>query len=257
MYRTGDLVRQRDDGVVEFLGRIDHQVKIRGHRIELGEIEAVLAAQPGVRECVVVAREDTPGAPRLVAYVVRSPDALSLDAHALRDALRTSLPEAMVPGHVVELPALPQTPNRKVDRKALPAPEAVAATRSGKAADASDPRAAPPREGPASALERQIAAVWQRVLGALKVGLDDNFFDLGGHSLLAVKAHRTLLLEVPQAGSGALVITDLFRYPSVRALARRLEGGAHDGTSVQASTDRAALRRGALAARRGARATPT
>jgi non-ribosomal peptide synthetase component F/alkanesulfonate monooxygenase SsuD/methylene tetrahydromethanopterin reductase-like flavin-dependent oxidoreductase (luciferase family) len=259
MYRTGDLARRRDDGALEFLGRLDHQVKIRGYRIELGEIEATLAAQPGVRECVVVAREDTPGVVRLVAYVVPTDAAVVFDAHALRDALRASLPEAMVPSHVVALPALPQTPNRKIDRKALPSPEAIAAAAPPSAGNGttrpghgSEPA---PRDAAASPLERQIAAVWQQVLGAAKVGLDDNFFDLGGHSLLAVKAHRVLLAEVPQAASGALVITDLFRYPSVRALARRLEGQGPAGASaaVQASSDRAAQRRQALAARRGQR----
>ncbi len=276
-YRTGDLVRRRDDGLLDFLGRIDHQVKIRGHRIELGEIEAALAALPSVRECVVIAREDAPGEQRLVAYVVATDNTPLVDTQALRASLRASLPEVMVPGHIVVLESLPQTPNRKIDRKALPAPESLRPTRDDDDAHlhadsagtdtghggtlsfsqsvASGRQLAQAlREAVASPLEREITEVWQRVLGTNKVGLDDNFFDLGGHSLLAVKAHRMMLMEVPQAASAALGITDLFRFPTVRALARRLDSHAPVAPAAQAGSDRAALRRDALAARRGPRA---
>jgi natural product biosynthesis luciferase-like monooxygenase protein len=260
-YRTGDLVRRRDDGLLDFLGRIDHQVKIRGHRIELGEIEAALAALPSVRECVVIAREDAPGEQRLVAYVVATDGATLIDTQALRASLRESLPEVMVPGHIVVMPSLPQTPNRKLDRKALPAPESLArpthdggATLSFSQSVASGRQLAQAlREAVASPLEREITEVWQRILGTRKIGLDDNFFDLGGHSLLAVKAHRMMLMEVPQAAIANLSITDLFRFPTVRALARRLDSHTPTAPAAQAGSDRAALRRDALAARRGPR----
>ncbi|NEX46819.1 MupA/Atu3671 family FMN-dependent luciferase-like monooxygenase [Pseudotabrizicola algicola] len=204
MYRTGDLVRRRADGKIDFLGRADHQVKLRGYRIELGEIEAVLEAQPGVRQAVVMAREDTPGDLRLVGYVTGT-------AHeaGLRAELAAVLPEHMVPAHIVTLDAFPLTPNRKLDRKALPVPQA---------------RGAEPVSfvAPASDVEAQIAAVWARVLGVPKVGAKDNFFALGGHSLLAVQAHR----EIREAlGAAKLSITDIFRFPTLQALAAHLDDG--------------------------------
>ena len=122
MYRTGDLVRWRDDGVLEFLGRIDHQVKIRGHRIELGEIEAALAECPGVREAVVMPREDVPGDVRLVAYLLAKEGSAEPAARDLKEYLRERLPEAMVPSHFIVLEHFPLTPNKKIDRKALPVP---------------------------------------------------------------------------------------------------------------------------------------
>jgi natural product biosynthesis luciferase-like monooxygenase protein len=247
LYRSGDLVRRRDDGVLEFLGRVDHQVKIRGHRVELGEIEAALVAHPGVREAVVVAREDEPGALQLVAYVVGTDASSPPDAQALRAHLRRRLPEAMVPSHVVALAQWPQTPNRKIDRKALPPPAAALGEEGGVASVA-----VPPIEAAAAGdTERTIAAVWQAVLRLPQVGLDANFFDLGGHSLLAVKAHRQLVaaLDAP-----ALAITDLFRFPTVRALAAHLRSGRDTPVAAgSAAADRVALRREALAARRAAR----
>ncbi len=242
LYRTGDRVRRRDDGVLDFLGRIDHQVKLRGHRIELGEIEAALSAHADVREAVVVLREDAPGEVRLVAYLIAADPAHEPDAQALRTYLRRHLPEAMVPSQVVTLAQWPQTPNRKIDRKALPAPGSatVASTGTG----ATQPPAA------AGDVERRIAAVWQDVLRLEQVGLDANFFDLGGHSLLAVKAHRQLVaaLDAPK-----LAITDLFRFPTVRTLAAHLRAGGAAPSAPPLTADRVALRREAMAARRGAR----
>jgi hypothetical protein len=241
LYRTGDLARWRADSVMEFLGRIDHQVKIRGHRIELGEIEAALTAHDAVREAVVIAREDTPGDVRLVGYVIpcdAKADAGAL-GDALRDWLRDRLPDAMVPSHFVALDAFPQTPNKKIDRKALPAPNAV--RKPSAAAEAATSQ-------PASELEKAIAQVWREVLQVERVGGDDNFFDLGGHSLLAVKTHRRLCEVLPRRVS----ITDLFRFPTVRALAEYV--GGDGGPSLQQSTDRAALRQQALSKRRSARA---
>jgi amino acid adenylation domain-containing protein len=171
LYRTGDLARYRDDGSIEFLGRADHQVKIRGYRIELGEIESVLAEDAAVAQAVVLCREDVPGDQRLVGYVVaRGKEALDVDG--LRARLRTRLPAYMVPSAVVVLDAFPLTPNRKVDRSALPAPRAA----SGDVALAEAE----------TDMERLLATVWRDALGVAQVGVHDNFFDLGGHSLLVV-----------------------------------------------------------------------
>ena len=202
MYRTGDLVRLRPDGKLAYIGRSDHQVKLRGYRIELGEIEAVLEGQPGVTQAVVMAREDTPGDLRLVAYLTGP-----AQEPALRAALAAALPEHMVPAHFVTLPAFPLTPNRKVDRKALPAPSAAQAPSAAFVAPETD-------------IEAQLARIWQKVLGVAKVGARDNFFALGGHSLLAVQAHREIRDSL---GAAKLSITDIFRFPTLAALARHLD----------------------------------
>jgi natural product biosynthesis luciferase-like monooxygenase protein len=207
MYRTGDLVRRRADGRLDFLGRADQQVKIRGHRIELGEIEAALEALPGIRQAVVIAREDVPGDLRLVGYVTSEAE---ISEDTLRRALAAHLPEVMVPAHVVQLEAFPQTPNRKVDRKALPAPSSRAVAIE---------EAAQPLE---DSVEAAIAAVWAKVLGIPRVGRSDNFFALGGHSLLAVQAHRELKATLQ---SDKLAITDIFRFPVLSALADHLSAG--------------------------------
>ena len=237
MYRTGDLARWQADGTLGFLGRADGQVKVRGYRIELGEIEAVLDAQPGVVQAVVVAREDVPGAPQLVAYVT---GLARLDGAALRAAVAARLPEPMVPAKVVQVEAFPLTPNGKVDRKALPAPvEAVAAVEVALA------------EGVAG----RIAAVWSRLLGVGRVGVKDNFFDLGGHSLLAVQAHREIRA---MPGAEALTITDVFRFPTLGALAARVEalrgGPAEPVAAVPEPVGGGDARADAMARRRELRA---
>ncbi|HEY0636053.1 MAG TPA: amino acid adenylation domain-containing protein, partial [Pseudonocardiaceae bacterium] len=172
MYRTGDVVRWRPDGALDFLGRTDHQVKIRGNRIELGEIEAALLAQPGVAEAVVVTREDIAGHPRLVAYVVGT-----AAADAVRDGLRRTLPEYMVPATVVTLDAMPLNASGKLDRRALPAPDAAA----GGTADGDG--YVPPRTG----TEKLLARIWAEVLGVARVGATDSFFRLGGDSILTIR----------------------------------------------------------------------
>ncbi|HZF09879.1 MAG TPA: non-ribosomal peptide synthase/polyketide synthase [Thermoanaerobaculia bacterium] len=201
LYRTGDLARHLADGFVEYLGRIDLQVKIRGFRIELGEIESALAAHPEVRECIVLAMDA-----RLVAYVVPA-GAERPDVDVLRQQLKRSLPEYMLPAAYVFLAALPLTPNGKVDRKALPAPEAELGGRA-------DGYVAP--HGPT---EEILVGIWREVLGRERVGVRDNFFALGGHSLLAtqvVSRIRGLFqLEIP--------VRRLFEMPTVAALARALE----------------------------------
>ena len=237
VYKTGDLARYRPDGNIEFLGRADFQVKLRGYRIELGEIEALLNAQETVREAVVVAREDTPGDKRLVAYVIMQPGQ-TLDSAALKEALRASLPEFMVPATYVPLSSFPLTPNKKTDRKALPAPDQVLI----------EPQTV--YVAPSNDLEQKIAEIWQQLLNVPQVGLNDNFFDLGGHSLLTVQAHRQLKEVVEKEIS----ITDMFRFPTIRALADYLNEDAN-GTNgmqkaVEQSADRAASRREKMAQRR-------
>jgi amino acid adenylation domain-containing protein len=200
LYRTGDLARWRSDGNLEFLGRIDHQVKVRGFRIELGEIEAVLTSCPGVREAVVLAREDQPGDPRLVAYVVGS-----VESAELREHLRGRLPEYMVPSAFVLLEALPLTPNGKIDRKVLPAPSWEVSE--------------DPDQTPRTPVEEMVAAVWCEVLGVEQVGLEESFFDLGGHSLLATR----VLSRLCRAFGAEIALRELFEAPTVAGLARRVE----------------------------------
>jgi amino acid adenylation domain-containing protein len=173
LYRTGDWARWREDGQLEFLGRVDQQVKVRGHRIELGEIEAALAQHPGARQAVAVPREDAVGERSLVAYVVAEGPPLSVSE--LRAFLGRRLPEYMVPAHFVMIEALPLTPSGKVDRKALPEP--------GTDTPRVDDGFVPPR----NPLEEAVAAVWTDVLGLERVGAHDDFFELGGHSLKAAQ----------------------------------------------------------------------
>jgi natural product biosynthesis luciferase-like monooxygenase protein len=233
MYRTGDRARYRDDGVVDFLGRADFQVKLRGYRIEPGEIEALVRKLPEVDECVVVLREDRPGDQRLVGYVVPAAGA-KVDLDAVREMLRTEVPEYMVPAAFVRLEALPLTPNRKIDRKALPAPEQGA-----------KPAAEGVAAAPESELDKKIAEVWQDILGRESVGLDDNFFDLGGHSLLVVRMHRVL----GEALGRPLALTDLYRFPTIRAFTTYLNEGS-GGDSKKAAA-RGAKRREMMQRRGG------
>jgi amino acid adenylation domain-containing protein len=202
LYRTGDRVRWRPEGTLEFLGRLDHQVKVRGFRVELGEIEVALQSLPGVREAAVIAREDTPGDRRLVGYV-----AGDLSAAQLRDSLRHRLPEYMVPSALVVLASLPLTPNGKVDRKALPRPES-----SGRALSAA------PRDD----WELGIARIWEDLLDVRPVGIHDDFFSLGGHSLLALR----LVARVRSQLGRELQPATLFASPTVAELARHLRAEA-------------------------------
>ncbi|HEU0053621.1 MAG TPA: amino acid adenylation domain-containing protein, partial [Longimicrobium sp.] len=203
LYRTGDLGRWRPDGALEYLGRTDHQVKIRGFRIELGEIEARLAEHPGVREAVVLAREDAPGDTRLVAYVAGDETA---SGDALRAHLGETLPAYMVPAAYVRMERWPLTSNGKLDRKALPAPEG----------DAFAVRA---YQAPVGEVETAMAEIWAEVLGVERVGRDDGFFELGGHSLLAV----TLIARMRERGLHADVRA-LFATPTLAALAAAVAG---------------------------------
>jgi acyl-CoA synthetase (AMP-forming)/AMP-acid ligase II/acyl carrier protein len=204
VYRTGDAARYRSDGNIEFLGRVDEQVKIRGFRIELGEIESVLAQHAGVRESVVVARDDERGSHRLVAYVVSNDS--DLRTEELRSYLQQRLVEYMVPSSFVRMENLPRTPNGKVDRRALPDAHT---TRT----DTDEAYVAP-----RSATERTLAKIWQEVLKVEKVGINDNFFGLGGHSLLLVHAHS----KVSEVLQVKVSMVEMFKYPTVSALAEHL-----------------------------------
>ena len=208
LYRTGDRVRWLASGELEFMGRTDRQVKVRGFRIEPGEIEARLAEHPGVRETVVVAREAAPDETRLVAYVAG--DEAALDPGALREALEKTLPAHMIPSVFVRLEALPLLPNGKVDRASLPAP-ASSAWSNGQGYVA-----------PSTATERVLVEIWESLLDARPIGVDDPFFRLGGHSMLAVRlmtqVRGRLGVEVPLAA--------LFEHPTVRGLAARMDGGS-------------------------------
>jgi amino acid adenylation domain-containing protein len=205
LYKTGDLARYLPDGNLQFLGRVDHQVKLRGFRIEPGEIEAVLGQHPAVRQAVVLTREDTPGDTRLVAYVVPQQEPPPTSS-ALRSFLQQKLPGYMVPSAFVLVNALPLTPNGKLDRRALSAPEQ---TRS------------QPQDtcmAPQDALELQLTKIWEKVLGITPIGVRENFFELGGHSLLAVR----LFAQIKKAFGRQLPLATLFQAPTVEQLAGML-----------------------------------
>ncbi|MGD1932331.1 MAG: amino acid adenylation domain-containing protein, partial [Leptolyngbyaceae cyanobacterium] len=245
LYKTGDRVRTREDGTLEYLGRLDHQVKLRGFRIELGEIEAVLTQHSNVKQAVVVLREDTAGESQLVAYFVKnakpraaheehvptsklkthnpsSHPPIPSSPHSLPPFLSQHLPAYMVPAQFVVLDTLPLTPNGKVDRNALPAPGSSLPPE--------------PLALPRTQVETAIAAIWQSVLDREQVGLYDNFFDLGGHSLLMVRVHgqlqQQLAVEIP--------LVDLFRYPTVNALAAHLRSRSSEGPVSDRATELAA-----------------
>jgi amino acid adenylation domain-containing protein len=206
LYKTGDLARYLPDGNIEFLGRTDHQVKIRGYRIELGEIEATLRQHSSIRESVILAREDSPGERRLVAYVVAAPGSTP-SANEVRSFFQQKLTDYMVPSAYVFLEALPLTPNGKVDRSALPAP------------DQSRPELDETFAEPRTPIEELLANIWVDVLKLDKVGIHDNFFDLGGHSLLATQ----VMSRLTKAFQAELPLRSLFEAPTVAGLAKRIE----------------------------------
>ncbi len=218
LYRTGDACRWRADGDLEYLGRLDNQVKLRGFRIEPGEIEAVLLELPEVAQTVVTLREDRPGDKRLVAYVV-SASGQALSRSDLREHLRGRLPDYMIPSAFVDLSSLPMTPSGKIDRRALPPPE---------------DKGSEPATGyvpPGSAMQGLLVQIWNEVLGLDQVGIHDNFFDLGGHSLLAAQVSARLKsatrMEVPLAW--------IFDAPTVAELAERLSAHTDAATQIEVS----------------------
>jgi aspartate racemase len=207
LYRTGDLVRWRPDGTLDYIGRLDTQVKIRGLRIELGEIEALLARHPAVREAAVVVLDDGPRGKRLVGYVVPRSGA-SLHHEDLRDVLRRALPGYMVPAALVTLPALPLTSSGKLDRRALPPPPDL-------------PDEAPPPGPPRDSLESQLVELWQELLGVRPVSVTSDFFELGGNSLLAAQ----MLRQVGDITGRAIPFAALYQAPTIAALSRLLAAG--------------------------------
>ncbi|MFL5384881.1 MAG: amino acid adenylation domain-containing protein, partial [Longimicrobiaceae bacterium] len=205
LYRTGDRVRRREDGTLEFLGRIDQQVKVRGFRVEPGEVEAALKAHPTVGDAVVAARADGGGEKRLVAYVVAR-NGVAPDPAELRATLATRLPRHLVPSAFVVLDAIPLTPNGKIDRRALPAPQAESEAHA----------------GPRTPAEEMLAGIYATLLGVERVGADDDFFRLGGHSLLATQ----LASRVRRAFGADVPLRTVFEAPTPRALAARLGAAA-------------------------------
>ncbi|WP_220634943.1 non-ribosomal peptide synthetase [Georgfuchsia toluolica] len=206
LYKTGDLARYRPDGILEYLGRIDSQVKIRGYRIELGEIEVNLAAHPGVQSCAVVAREDEPGNRQLVAYVVPGKEAPPTAA-AVKDFLKQRLPDYMVPAQCVFLDAFPLTRNGKIDRNALPA------------VTYADVAVAARFIAPRTELERELAAIWMKLLNLEHIDIHDDFFDLGGQSLMAIK----IVSRIREVFAVDLPLRNLFEHPTVAGLAEVID----------------------------------
>jgi amino acid adenylation domain-containing protein len=218
LYRTGDVARYLSSGEIEFLGRVDHQVKLRGFRIELGEIEAALASHAEVAECAAMVREDAPGDRRLVAYVVARPGS-EPGAGDLRSFLADRLPDYMIPSAFVALGAMPLTANGKIDRRRLPAPDS-ATSAAGRAYVA-----------PRNAVEEVLAGIWAEVLGAERVGVEDNFFDLGGHSLLATQ----VVSRVRDAFKVELMMSSLFEAQTPATLAEVVERARREGDEEAAS----------------------
>ncbi len=206
LYKTGDLARYQSDGAIEFLGRLDHQIKLRGFRIELGEIESVLGHYPGINEVVVTVREDQSGNKRLVTYLTHSQEEPP-NVNAIRLFLKEKLPEYMVPSAFVFLDKFPLTPNGKIDRKALPAP------------DQTRTEIEQAYVAPCSPVQEMLAAIWREVLNVDRIGIHDNFFDLGGHSLLVI-----VVCTKVEAKIGKPVPVELiFEFPTVVSLANALE----------------------------------
>ena len=216
LYKTGDLARYLLDGNIEFLGRIDFQVKIRGNRIELGEIETLLGQHPAVCEVVVLAREDIPGDMRVVAYIVPEKNK-KLTVGVLRDYLKQKLPDYMVPSQFVTLDALPLTPNGKIDRKALPVPANLR------------PELEAVYVAPRTAIERTMTSIWQAVLHLEKIGIYDNFFELGGNSLLATQ----IVSRVQRAFEVGVPLRSFFENPTIGGLSQTTEKLKNSGTAVK------------------------
>ena len=223
LYKTGDKARYLPSGNIEFLGRIDYQVKIRGFRIELGEVEAMLAQHPQVQEAVVICREDIPGNKYLAAYLVAKVEALSSASpptiSELRSFLKAKLPDYMVPGAFVFLEAMPLTPNGKVDRRALPAP------------DSSRRELEDKFVAPSTPTEEIVAAIWAEVLGLQQVGINDNFFELGGHSLLATQ----IISRIREAFFIELPLRHLFEAPTIASLSHSIETAQLAGSQKPSS----------------------
>jgi surfactin family lipopeptide synthetase C len=218
LYKTGDLVRYRPDGTLDYLGRIDDQVKLRGFRIELGEIEAALMQHPQVQQAVVILDKNQQDE-RLIAYLVMEPSAAvsTISTTELRRFLETKIPAYMLPSAYVMLEKLPLTPNGKIDRKALPTPEGTR------------PDLEISYVVPKTKVEQAIAQIWQQVLQVEKIGVHDNFFELGGHSLLMVKVHSKLREQF----ASDISLVEMFRYPTISALSAYFSRAGDDSDLSQ------------------------
>ncbi|MBD2435874.1 non-ribosomal peptide synthetase [Nostoc sp. FACHB-110] len=225
LYKTGDLARYLPNGNIEFIGRVDRQIKLRGFRIELGEIESIICQSPQVQQAVVVLQQQEKSHQRLVAYIVLKPQN-TMNTGDLRQLLTQKLPEYMIPSAFVILKALPLTNNGKIDFQALPEP------------DSYNRDLATIYQPPQTEFEQAIANIWQEMLNVEKVGINDNFFELGGHSLLLVQIHSKLQKIVNQN----LSITDLFAYPTISALAKYLTQDSNQKSSLATSQNRAESR---------------
>ena len=219
MYRTGDLGRWRSDGTIEYLGRSDDQVKIRGYRVELGEIDALLKRHEGVREAVVVMREDRQGDHRLVAYLTLRPQSV-VSVEELRAYMKCTLPDYMIPSAFVVLPEMPVTPSGKLDRRALPAPQLSA-------------YASELYEPPANEAQHALAAIWRDLLGVQRIGRNDNFFELGGHSLMVLKA----LFLINRTFGSQLNVADVYKAPTLRELAARIGGETGEDRQIDLASE--------------------
>jgi acyl-coenzyme A synthetase/AMP-(fatty) acid ligase/acyl carrier protein len=207
IYRTGDRARFLEDGTLEFLGRRDHQVKIRGHRVELGEIESALTSLPQVRQAAVTSREIAPGEQQLVAYFVPAPGTAPASAENFRKALETKLPDYAIPSDFVVLEVLPLTPSGKIDREALPRPNEALANRQEHAI------------APRNEIEEGLAKIWREVLGLTQVGVHDNFFELGGHSLRLTQ----VISRIRQIFRVELPFAQAFQEPTIEAIATHIQ----------------------------------
>ena len=216
LYRTGDIARYRPDGAIEYLGRSDHQVKLRGFRIELGEVEAVLNDHEAVKESVALVRQDSPGDPRLVAYVVTSERDGEV-INQLRRYMKDRLPDYMVPAVFVQLQKFPLTASGKVDRQALPVP------------DQSRPVLDEEFVAPRNEIEETIARIWREVLNVERIGIHDNFFDVGGNSLVAMQ----ILANVRNSYDVYLPLHSLFETPTIAGLAQHIELAGQDAQALQ------------------------
>jgi amino acid adenylation domain-containing protein len=237
LYRTGDVGRWRRDGEVEYVGRVDQQVKVRGHRIELGEVEAALESHTAVRECAVQAMQEESGGQRLTAYVAQHEER-AVSVSELRRWLGERLPEYMVPSLMVLLAELPKLPNGKVDRRNLPAPDAVR------------PSLAAEYVPPQTEVQRTITNIWTQVLGIEQVGINDNFFDLGGHSLKMIE----VLNKLKSALAVNVTLVDLFQYPTIALLAGWISKREEAPPVSTQVADRAETRRALMSKRTPARA---
>ncbi|HEY0603585.1 MAG TPA: non-ribosomal peptide synthetase, partial [Herpetosiphonaceae bacterium] len=231
LYRTGDRARYLADGRIEFLGRVDTQVKLRGLRIELGEIEAILQQHPAIQQAVVAVSSDALSNPQLVAYVLPQPAAETGNLSSeLRSLLRQTLPEFMVPGQIACVKSFALTPSGKVDRRQLPSPESLIAVSS------------EPYVAPTTPTERLIAEVWQELLHVERVGIHDNFFDLGAHSLLVTQAYDKLTPHFDRSFN----LIALFQYPTVSKLAQHLSQAQTSSTALDKAEARAQKQKAAL-----------